>query len=195
MANQRIVELQDRLLKAQAELEQRATHDALTGIKNRGSLLEILGRELRRTRRTGSPTGVALFDVDHFKSVNDTYGHPIGDEVLIEVAKRCQGVVRDYDVFGRYGGEEFLLLMPESPLAAAFDRAERLRAEIKSMPFVYQRRPIGPVTLSAGVAEFPGHGADRDTLLRQADAALYQAKQGGRDRVVRAQSRAGRNAV
>lgn len=115
--------------------------------------------------------------------------------VLREVAALLKRIARQSDVVCRYGGEEFLLLMPESPLAAAFDRAERLRTEMKSMPFVYQRRPIGPVTLSAGVAEFPGHGADRETLLRQADAALYQAKQGGRDRVVRAQSRAGREAV
>ena len=183
------------LLKALAAAEGRATHDKLTGLYNRHYVQEWLDLELKRAARHGRPLGAILCDIDHFKQVNDTHGHEAGDMVLREVAALLKRIARQSDVVCRYGGEEFLLLMPESPLAAAFDRAERLRTEMKSMPFVYQRRPIGPVTLSAGVAEFPGHGADRETLLRQADAALYQAKQGGRDRVVRAQSRAGREAV
>jgi diguanylate cyclase (GGDEF)-like protein len=179
VAGQRIVNLQDRLLKVQAELEQRATHDALTGVRNRGSLLEILGRELRRTRRTKSPTGVALFDVDHFKSINDTHGHPVGDEVLIEVAKRCQGAVRDYDVFGRFGGEEFLVLLPGATTAHAALVAERLLRALAKEPIATTAGPLR-VTASAGAASTDLGHLDAEALLGASDAALYQAKRDGR---------------
>src|SRR5688572_29194026 len=149
VAGQRIVDLQDRLLKVQAELEQRATHDALTGVRNRGSLLEILGRELRRTRRTNSPTGIVLFDVDHFKRVNDTHGHPVGDEVLVDVAKRCMATVRDYDVFGRFGGEEFLVVLPGATTANAAAVADRLLRSIARSAIKTTAGDL-PVTVSAG---------------------------------------------
>jgi diguanylate cyclase (GGDEF)-like protein len=179
VAGQRIVDLQDRLLKIQAELEMRATHDALTGVRNRGSLLEILGRELRRTRRTQSPTGIALFDVDHFKSVNDTHGHPVGDEVLIEVAKRCLGAVRDYDVFGRFGGEEFLVILPGATTANAVVVADRLLKAVSRRPI---RTAAGElkVTASAGAASTDLGFLDQDALIAASDAALYQAKHAGR---------------
>lgn len=187
VAGQRIVNLQDRLLKVQAELEQRATHDALTGVRNRGSLLEILGRELRRTRRTKSPTGVALFDVDHFKSINDTHGHPVGDEVLVEVAKRCSGAVRDYDVFGRFGGEEFLVLLPGATTAHAALVAERLLRALSREPIATTAGPL-QVTASAGAASTDLGYLDAETLLGASDAALYQAKRDGRACVRTAQS-------
>jgi diguanylate cyclase (GGDEF)-like protein len=179
VAGQRIVDLQDRLLRVQAELEQKATHDALTGVRNRGSLLEILGRELRRTRRTKSPTGVALFDIDHFKSINDTHGHQVGDEVLIEVAKRCSGAVRDYDVFGRLGGEEFLALLPGATTAHTALVAERLLAAISKRPISTTAGSLS-VTASAGAASTDLGHLDAETLLAASDAALYQAKREGR---------------
>ena len=179
VAGQRIVDLQDRLLKVQAELEQRATHDALTGVRNRGSLLEILGRELRRTRRTNSPTGIALFDVDHFKSVNDTHGHPVGDEVLIDVAKRCLGAVRDYDVFGRYGGEEFLVVLPGATTANAAAVAERLLKSVSRSPVKTAGGEL-KITASAGACSTDLGYLDQDALLAAADAALYRAKREGR---------------
>ena len=187
VAGQRIVELQDRLLKVQAELEQRATHDALTGVRNRGSLLEILGRELRRTRRVGTPSGVALFDVDHFKRVNDTHGHGVGDEVLIEVAKRCQAAVRDYDVFGRYGGEEFLVVLPGAATAHAASVAERLLQAVSRQPVKTSAGELR-ITASAGVASTDFGYLEQDVLLAAADAALYQAKREGRACVRRAQA-------
>jgi diguanylate cyclase (GGDEF)-like protein len=179
VAGQRIVDLQDRLLKAQAELEQRATHDALTGVRNRASLLEILGRELRRTRRTQSPTGVALFDIDRFKSVNDAHGHQVGDEVLVEVAKRCAGAVRDYDVFGRLGGEEFLVILPGATTAQTALVAERLLGAIAKQPVDTAFGPL-LITASAGAAATDLGHADAETLLGASDAALYQAKRDGR---------------
>jgi diguanylate cyclase (GGDEF)-like protein len=179
VAGQRIVDLQDRLLKVQAELEQRATHDALTGVRNRGSLLEILGRELRRTRRTNSPTGVVVFDVDHFKRINDTHGHPVGDEVLVDVAKRCMATVRDYDVFGRFGGEEFLVVLPGATTANAAAVADRLLRSIARSGIKTTAGDL-PVTASAGAASTDLGYLDQDTLLAGADAALYKAKRDGR---------------
>jgi diguanylate cyclase (GGDEF)-like protein len=179
VAGQRIVDLQDRLLKVQAELEQRATHDALTGVRNRGSLLEILGREMRRTRRTNSPTGVVLFDVDNFKRINDTHGHPVGDEVLVDVAKRCMATVRDYDVFGRFGGEEFLVVLPGATTANTAAVADRLLRSIARGPIKTTAGDL-PLTVSAGAASTDLGYLDQDTLLASADAALYRAKRDGR---------------
>jgi two-component system, cell cycle response regulator len=179
VAGQRIVELQDRLLKVQAELERRATHDTLTGVRNRGSLLEILGRELKRTQRTKSPTGIVILDIDHFKTINDTKGHPIGDEVLVEFAARCQRSIREYDVFGRYGGEEFLLVVPAGSLPDSSVVASRLLANVAKQPFKTTAGPV-TVTASAGVSSTGQGYLDADALIAAADAALYQAKRAGR---------------
>jgi diguanylate cyclase (GGDEF)-like protein len=189
VAGQRIVELQDRLLKVQVELERRATHDALTGARNRASLLEILERELRRSLRTKAPTGVVIFDVDHFKKVNDTYGHPVGDEVLVEVASRCASAVRDYDVFGRYGGEEFLLLIPGGSLPDAAIVGGRLLDAIARRPFKTSAGELH-VTASAGAASTGQGYVDLDALIAAADTALYEAKRTGRA-CLRAASEAG----
>jgi two-component system, cell cycle response regulator len=179
VAGQRIVELQDRMLRIQAELERRATHDVLTGARNRASLLEILGRELKRTQRTKSHTGIVILDIDHFKSINDTKGHPVGDEVLVEFAARCQRSIREYDVFGRYGGEEFLLIVPAGNLPDASVVASRLLATVSKQPFTTSAGPI-TVTASAGVASTGQGYLDADALIAAADVALYQAKRAGR---------------
>lgn len=179
VAGHRIVELQDRLLKTQAELERRATHDALTGVRNRASLVDILGRELRRSLRTKSPTGIVLFDVDHFKKVNDTHGHPVGDEVLIELAARGIRIVRDYDVFGRYGGEEFLLVLPGGALPDATAVGGRLLDAIARAPFQTAAGKLH-ITASAGVASTGQGYLDLDALINAADIALYEAKRAGR---------------
>ena len=182
VAGQRIVELQDGLLKAHAELERRATHDALTGIRNRGSLMEIIGRELRRSIRTKSATGIVLLDVDHFKAVNDTYGHPVGDEVLVEFAARCSRVVRDYDVVGRYGGEEFLVVLPGGTLPDAASVGGRLLDAIARRPFKTTAGDIH-VTCSAGASSTGQGYLDVDAMIAAADAALYEAKRAGRARL------------
>ncbi len=182
VAGQRIVELQDGLLKAHAELERRATHDALTGVRNRGSMLEILGREMRRSIRTKSATGIVLFDVDHFKRVNDTHGHPVGDEVLVEFAARCTRAVRDYDVVGRYGGEEFLLVLPGGSLPDAAAVGGRLLDAIARRPFKTTAGELH-VTASAGAASTGQGYLDVDALIAASDAALYEAKHAGRARL------------
>jgi diguanylate cyclase (GGDEF)-like protein len=175
------------LVRALAVAEAQATHDKLTGLNNRHYMHEWLERELKRATRHGRPLGAIMMDLDHFKRINDEYGHGAGDQVLREVAAALKRSSRQSDIACRYGGEEFLLLMPESPLEATVRRAEQLRGEIAKLDLAYQKRPLGRVTLSAGIAVFPEHGADQDTLLRNADAALYRAKQGGRDRVATAQ--------
>jgi diguanylate cyclase (GGDEF)-like protein len=179
VAGQRIVDLQDRLLRAQEELERRATHDALTGLRNRASLLEILARELKRTIRTKTSTAVVLLDVDHFKKVNDTHGHGVGDEVLVEFAARGQRSIREYDVFGRYGGEEFLLLLPAASVPEAAVVAARLLRNISARPFSTSAGEI-PITASAGVASTGQGYFDPDALIAAADQGLYQAKDAGR---------------
>jgi diguanylate cyclase (GGDEF)-like protein len=179
VAGQRIVELQDRMLRIQAELERRATHDVLTSARNRASLLEILARELKRTQRTKVHTGIVLLDIDHFKTINDTMGHPVGDEVLVEFAARCQRIVREYDVFGRYGGEEFLLVVPAGNLPDTSAVASRLLATVSKHPFATTAGPV-TVTTSAGVASTGQGYLDSDALIAAADVALYQAKRAGR---------------
>jgi len=182
VAGQRIVDLQDRLLRAQVELERRATHDALTSVRNRASVLEILGREIKRSQRTKSPTGIVLFDLDHFKQVNDTHGHPVGDEVLIEFTRRCQATIREYDVFGRQGGEEFLLVVPGGSLPEASTVGARVLGSVSATPFVTSAG-IVEVTVSAGVASTGQGYFDADALIGAADQALYEAKRAGRARL------------
>lgn len=180
----RIVELQDQLLEAQATLREQATLDALTKVWNRRSILEILEREVDRAGREHSPLSVAMADLDHFKQVNDTYGHLAGDAVLVEAVERMRSSMRSYDSLGRYGGEEFLLLFPGCEPAAAERLAERMRAEIERRPLDWHTGPIR-FTISFGVTTLRAdQRLPAEALLRIADAALYQAKQQGRNRVV-----------
>lgn len=179
----RILDLEDNLVAAREALQFKATHDALTGLWNRAAILDILSRELPRALREGGSLGVLLADLDHFKLVNDTHGHLTGDEVLRETARRLTGAVRVYDAVGRYGGEEFLILIPGCDATATRDRAEHLRGALGNRPFENAGSEIR-LTLSVGaVSSGEWREAAPDALLRAADAALYRAKSAGRDRV------------
>jgi diguanylate cyclase (GGDEF)-like protein len=171
---------------ANRSLREQAMRDPLTGLYNRRYLVDAFERELHRARRSTEGLGVMLIDIDRFKRVNDTYGHAAGDEVLRATARFMLGVVRAGDILCRLGGEEFVLLQTRASAAALLERAEQLKQDMAQLDFVYNGRRVGPVTLSIGVAMFPWHGDTVDTLLYAADAALYEAKNAGRDRVVMA---------
>jgi two-component system, cell cycle response regulator len=182
-AGRRILDLQADLVKAREALRDQATHDPLTGLWNRYALLEALEREHSRAAREGTPLAVIMLDLDYFKRVNDTYGHLAGDAVLREAAGRMQAVVRSYDLVGRFGGEEFLIVLPGTSGANAAQLAERLRAALAQDPVRQELLRI-PVTASFGVGAIGmAPGGDAQTLIRLADEALYRAKEKGRNRV------------
>jgi diguanylate cyclase (GGDEF)-like protein/PAS domain S-box-containing protein len=165
-------------------LRTQSVRDALTGLYNRRYLEEVLDREVRRASRATQSLGVLMVDLDHFKKFNDTYGHDAGDAVLREAgASLTKGILAE-DFVCRYGGEEFVVILPTANLEATCARAERLRMKIKEMTMLYQGRSMGMITISVGVAVFPDHGNSPTELMATADAALYEAKRGGRDRVV-----------
>jgi diguanylate cyclase (GGDEF)-like protein len=182
-AGERIIELQDRLIRAQEALRELATHDPLTGLLNRRASLDSLLAELNRGSRTGNPVCVVMADIDHFKRINDTHGHQAGDEVLCEVARRMQSSLRPYDTIGRFGGEELLMVLPGCSLEDGVKLAERICQLIRSEPVKAKNKPID-VSISLGVAvASPPVPADLEALLGSADAALYRAKEAGRNRV------------
>jgi len=183
----RIVVTQSQLIRAQDTLEYDASHDALTGTYNRGAILEALGKEILRQNRTREALTVMLADIDHFKSVNDTHGHLVGDQVLIEVARRLACSMRGCDSLGRYGGEEFLVILPDCKASGALTAGERLRKAIYQDPVPTSAGPIS-VALSIGFvcASDASCTPSNTLLLRLADGALYQAKAKGRNRVERA---------
>jgi len=181
-AGRRIVDLQDELIAARDALGIKASHDPLTGLWNHEEILCSLQRELARARRSGEPLGVIMADLDHFKQVNDGFGHQAGDAVLHAVAARMLEHLRPYDAAGRYGGEEFLLVLPGCDLRNAEALAERLRLSICGSP-VETSEGVIPVTLSLGVAALAGEEPDAAALIRAADRALYRAKEKGRNRV------------
>jgi diguanylate cyclase (GGDEF)-like protein len=167
--------------RAQEVLRELATRDPLTGVYNRRHLEQALHQELVRAERHGRPLTVAMLDVDRFKRINDTYGHPTGDEVLREISERCQKTLRSTDLLGRYGGEEFVVIFAETELPDARIVSERLRAAIAERPVAVGDRAID-ATVSIGLAAFTS-GQDPSLLLERADAALYAAKEGGRNLV------------
>ena len=175
-------------LKLRETLRTLSVRDPLTGLFNRRFMQESLERELRRAARSGRPVGGILLDVDHFKQFNDSYGHEAGDIVLRELGGFLQSQIRREDAACRVGGEEFLLILPDSSLDVTRYRAEKLREESKRVSIQYGGRPLGGITLSIGVVVFPAHGTTCDVILRSADEALYQAKLQGRDCVVVAKS-------
>jgi diguanylate cyclase (GGDEF)-like protein len=179
----RVIELEQRLLAVQAELQVRATRDPLTSAWNRGAIVELLERELSRCGRVNGELSIALVDIDHFKSVNDRFGHAGGDLVLVEVVRRLQRALRPYDTIGRYGGEEFLVIMPNCAAEAAYTVAERLRQELAAHPILVGETEL-PITASFGVASVRGAALSGDALTRNADTALYEAKRKGRNRVI-----------
>ncbi len=180
-AGARIIELQEQLIVAREALRLEATHDSLTGLWNRSAILENLHREIARGERDASPVGVLMADIDHFKTINDTHGHPAGDAVLREVARRLRSSIRPYDEIGRYGGEEFLIVTPGCGATNALKQAERLRARVGINPVEIFEGAV-PVTLSVGVVASEGRNV-ADSIIRAADEALYRAKSSGRNRV------------
>jgi two-component system, cell cycle response regulator len=182
-AGNRLVDLQAQLLKAREDLREQATHDSLTRLWNRSSILAQLGRELARSARDSRPLGVVIVDLDHFKQINDTYGHLAGDAVLREAARRMQTGIRQYDSLGRYGGEEFLILFPGCNEAESCALADRLRRQLTQTEMSVNESALR-VTASFGVtiAE-PGELCTEEALIRKADEALYMAKKSGRNRV------------
>ncbi|MDN3518868.1 diguanylate cyclase [Aquisalimonas lutea] len=173
---------QIQLREAMDSLEKSSARDPLTGIFNRGHIESRLRDEFARSHRHDSDLSVILFDIDHFKRVNDLHGHMAGDEVLCEVANRVAGALRKEDVFGRYGGEEFTVVLPDSDLAAARVVAERLRHCIAARPIVTSAGAVD-VTVTLGVCRRHPDIATHETLLNRADQALYRGKAGGRNGV------------
>jgi diguanylate cyclase (GGDEF)-like protein len=184
-SGKRILELEHALLKTQEALQYEAAHDPLTGLWNRGAILDLLQREIQRHQRTGSALGVVMTDVDHFKQINDTYGHLIGDAVLREVSKRFLESVRTYDFIGRYGGEEFLIIVPSCKPLDLQAGSERLRRAISAQPIMTSAGLVSS-TISIGAALAPMADeatSELEALLKASDEALYRAKENGRNRV------------
>ena len=183
LVGKRILGLQQELVQAREAMRFSSSHDGLTGLLNRTEIVNTLAAELDRSRRESKPLAVLMADIDHFKSVNDELGHLAGDEVLKEVARRLKAQLRLYDAVGRYGGEEFLILMPGCDGAAAVARANQLRSAV-SFSSIGSSAKARTITLSIGVAFSDGTTrADAHSILHQADLGLYKAKQAGRNRV------------
>jgi len=171
-------------LTLRESLRVQSIRDALTGLYNRRYLEESLPRELARAKRKGTTLGVVMLDVDHLKQVNDSFGHEAGDALLQGMGHWLQSNTRAEDISCRYGGDEFVLILPDSSLDSTYQRAQQFGAGIRALKIEFQGLPLGPATVSTGVAGFPMHGETRDELLAAVDAALYKAKEGGRNCVV-----------
>ncbi len=171
------------------EAFQRASKDRLTGVENKESILGFLESVLEESQAAGKRMSILLFDIDNFKNYNDTNGHLAGDELLHDLAQLIRRSTRRDDRMGRFGGEEFLLVLPETDSGTAMLVAEKLRAMIAEWPFAHrEKQPLKVLSISCGVATFPESGRDGQTLLKLADEALYDAKRGGRNKVLRARS-------
>ena len=175
--NKQLGEIQD----LRDKLHEQAMRDPITGVYNRRFLEETLSREISHAQRKGNPLSIIMLDIDFFKKVNDTYGHKIGDDVIISLSRLLQAETRESDCVSRYGGDEFVLVMPEMTKEDAFQRAELWRKKIKSNELLIGEHRIG-ITVSMGISTFPANGSDSEALLKAADEALYQAKATGRDR-------------
>jgi diguanylate cyclase (GGDEF)-like protein len=171
-------------LRLRETLRNMAIRDPLTGLFNRRYMEESLERELRRADRRKTTVGVIMFDIDHFKDFNDIYGHDGGDALLRELGSFVKTRTRGEDIACRYGGEEFVYVLPESSLVDTQNRAEQLRQEMKQIKVYHLGKALNNISISLGVCAFPEHGLTAETILKTADTALYRAKNEGRDRVV-----------
>ena len=182
----RIKRLQDELEEKNRELEQLSISDGLTGLYNHRHIQELLEEEFERANRSGDPISVVMLDLDRFKNVNDTHGHQIGDAVLVEMSEILRRTAREVDRLGRYGGEEFIVVLPETGIEEAEVFAERIRDAVQKHPFAQSKGDPLSMTVSAGVAEYPHPSVNNPyELVKNADQALYQAKGSGRNRVIR----------
>lgn len=171
-------------LREKHKLEELAVTDPVTGLKNHRNFQDRLRIEVERVGRHGRALSMAMIDIDKFKSVNDRFGHPVGDRVLKAVAFRLLDQVRLVDAVARYGGEEFTVILPDTPFDAAMKVAERIRLSCEKDPFTFPGLPDIPITVSIGVATIPDHAANAQDLIAKADAAMYQAKGQGRNQTV-----------
>jgi diguanylate cyclase (GGDEF)-like protein len=182
-AGKRIIELQLSLMEAREELREKASKDLLTMLPNRAAIMSLLEQEIARCHRDHRSVGVALLDIDHFKKVNDTYGHFAGDAVLRETAARLKSSMRPYDQVGRYGGEEFLVVFPNCDMEQARSQADRMRHRLEESKILADVGTEIPVTASFGVTISDLSDRSPDIFVRVADEALYRAKANGRNRV------------
>jgi diguanylate cyclase (GGDEF)-like protein len=173
-------------LKLRETLRSQAIRDDLTALFNRRYMEETLERELHRVTRLGLPLSLAMLDLDHFKQYNDTFGHHAGDELLRSLGRLFRSQTREDDIACRYGGEEFLIIMPGASLEVTLERSEHLRQCVKQLHELRPSQFLHPITISIGLAIFPDNGSSGSALIQAADAALYRAKKDGRDRVVEA---------
>ena len=164
------------------EMQHMAVTDALTGAYNRRGLFEVGQREINRARRVSRPLSAIMLDIDFFKQINDLHSHAVGDQILLGLAHLCQENLRDIDIFGRYGGDEFAILLPETDVNSANYVAQRLRRRVAETPFMTQDSPIS-FTISMGIACTIGEITDLAVLLDSADSAMYEAKRAGRNQV------------
>jgi diguanylate cyclase (GGDEF)-like protein/PAS domain S-box-containing protein len=171
-------------IRLREALRAQSVKDPLTGLYNRRYLQEMLEREIRRAARAEQPLGILMLDLDHFKKFNDTYGHEAGDTILREVGAFLIKSIRVEDTVCRFGGEEFVIVLPTASAEASRSRAERIRAKLRELTVLHQGLSMGKITVSVGVAELPANGTSAAELLAAADAALYCAKRAGRDQVV-----------
>ena len=180
-AGRRIIELEEQLIYARNQLHIQATHDALTGIWNRTAIMEAMHKEMSRALRTKKPISILMADIDFFKLVNDDHGHLAGDDVLCETVLRIQSALRPYDAVGRYGGEEFLLILPDCNKTDAYEIAERIRTKVSNTEIAIPEGAV-TVTLSIGVVVISDpQDAKPEVFIQKADEALYMAKENGRN--------------
>jgi diguanylate cyclase (GGDEF)-like protein len=171
-------------IRLRESLRAQSIRDPLTGVFNRRFMEESLERELPRARRKKSHVGIMLMDLDHFKMFNDLYGHEAGDLVLKEISNVLRTAIRKEDIVCRFGGEEFVVILPEADLDITNKRAELIRKEVSEIRLTYEEKQLNAITMSIGVAVYPDHGESSNIVLKAADAALYRAKEEGRNRVV-----------
>lgn len=176
--NVMLEKLAGKLAAMNLDLREQAVTDGLTKLYNHRHFIQRLNEEASRVKRYGGKFSLVFYDIDHFKQVNDNWGHHIGDNVLVDIAHILQEGVRGVDLVSRYGGEEFAMLLPETPSDGAQVMADRIRIKVAAYDF-----PCGPLSISGGIATFPLHADDANSLLKKADAALYRAKRTGRNRI------------